>query len=174
MTVFGGAIIYAADINAWRDGPVGRLVASGAQTLTDNVQEAIDFSAEDRDTGGFHSTSVNISRVTPTVAGYYRVTGTFFISTLVNGVTIDVNIRTNGVNNLAPAGRLGGAAGHGVAAGAFSTANAFSTSCTAQVEMDGSTNYFEMMARQNSGGDDDTNQSSQFSSVLEWEYLRPL
>jgi hypothetical protein len=174
VTVFGGDIIYAADINDWRDGPCGRLVASGAQTLTDNTAVAILWAAEDRDTGSWHSTSVNTSRVTPTKSGILRVHGTLFLSTLVNGVTVDVNVRLNGVTNLAPGNRLGGAAAHGVAASAFSTANAFSVSTTAQIEVNGTTDYFELVGRQNSGGDDDTNQSSQFSSVLEWEYLRPL
>jgi hypothetical protein len=158
--------------------PIGRLVASGAQTLADNTQVAIAYSAEDRDTHNFHSTVTNNSRVTPNIEGYYRVHTTFFMSSLVNGATIDVNIRTNGSNNLAPAGRLGGAAGHTVTtSGTPSTigaGNAFSVSCTAQIEMNGSTDYFEQVARQDSNGSDDSNQSSQFSSVLEWEFLRPL
>jgi hypothetical protein len=119
------------------------------------------------------STPRRIGTPTPTIAGLYRVDATFFVSTLVNGVTIDTNLRTNGSTNLPPGPRLGGAAGHGVAASAFSTANAFSVSVTAQIEVNGSTDYWEHMARQNSGGNDDTNQSSQFSCVMEWEYLRP-
>jgi hypothetical protein len=171
-----GDRIYYQDLQYAIAPPVGRLVATSAQTLTDNTQVAIAFGSgsEDRDTDNFHSTTVNNSRVTPTIAGIYRVYGTLFVSSLVNGVTVDVNVRMNGSSNLAPGSRIGGAAGHGVAAGAFSTANAFSLDVTAQVECNGSTDYFELVARQNSASDDDSNQSSQFSSVLEWEFLRPL
>lgn len=158
------------------DIPIGRLVAQAAQTLADNTQVALTFgtSSEVYDTHNFHSESTNNSRVTPTVAGYYRVYGTVFMTSLANGTTLDLNVRTNGANNLAPGPRLGGAAGHSVAGGAFSTAQAWSISVTALVSMNGSTDYFELMARQNSDASDDTNASSQFSSVLEWEFIRPL
>lgn len=169
-----GDIAYWSDVSLVLYPPVGRLVANSSQSLTDNAQVAIQYAAEDWDSHDFHSTSVNNTRVTPTVAGIYVVDATFFVSTLVNGVTIDTNLRTNGSTNLAPGPRLGGAAGHGVAASAFSTANAFSQSVHAQIACDGVSDYWEHMGRQNSGGDDDTNQSSQFSCVMEWYYLRPL
>ena len=169
-----GSLLVLGASSSGRTDHVGRLVPSGAQTLADNTQVALAFNAEDFDTGGFHSTSVNNSRVTPTVAGYYDVRGTFFTSSLVTGVTIDVNIRSNGSVNHAPGSRLGGAAGHTVNGTAIAAANAFSVSTCAILACNGTTDYFELMARQNSAGDDDTNQSSQFSSVLEWSFLRPL
>jgi hypothetical protein len=123
---------------------------------------AITFSAEDYDTHSFHSTSSNTARVTPTIAGYYEFKGTVFFGAQTTPVISDANIRFNGTTNLAAADRK------------VPTTSAFSLSCTVQIAMNGTTDYIELMGRQDSSGNTTTNQSSQFSSTLEWRFIREL
>lgn len=143
--------------------PIGRIVASGTTALADNTQVAVPFSGtDDIDTAGIHNPSSNNTRVTPTTAGYYRFIGTGFFEAQTTPVVSDVNIRKNGSTNLPPAGRYPGAT------------QAFSLPAQVEVEMNGTTDYVELVVRQDSAGADNTNQSVQFSSVLEWEFLRPV
>jgi hypothetical protein len=143
--------------------PLGRIVASGSQVLADNTQVAITFSGtDDIDTHGQHNPASNNTRVTPNVAGYYRFSGTVFFAAQTTPVISDAGFRLNGTTNIAAAGRFVPGSGNG-----------FSLSSTVMQLMNGTTDYVELMARQDSAGADDTNQSSQFSSVMEWEYLGP-
>ena len=142
--------------------PIGRLVASGTQALADNTDVAITFSVEDFDTHGFHSTSSNTSRVTPTVSGYYRFWGTVYFASQTTPVVSEARLRKNGSSNLAPAWR------------AVPSTVAFSASFTLQIDMNGTSDYIEMIGKQDSAGANNTNQSFQFSSVLEWERIRDL
>jgi len=166
MGLGAGQIAEDADftaIDATTDSkPIGRLVASGTQTLNDNVETAITFSAEEIDTHGFHSTVSNTSRVTPNVAGYYRFYGSVFFASLTTPVTAEGRLRKNGTDNIAPAHRGPG----------YTVASSGPT--TAIIAMNGTTDYVELIARQDSAGNSSTNQSIQFSSVLEWEYIRGL
>ena len=167
--VASGAPILASTINDIIRGtlnrPTGRMVASAAQALADNTQVAILFAAEDFDSANFHSTSSNTSRVTPSKAGQYRFTATgFFEAQTATTVVSDVNIRFNGATNLAPGARVG----------VPPAGQAFSLSCTVLIEMNGTTDYIELIMRQDSAGADNTNQSIQVSSALEWEYVREL
>jgi hypothetical protein len=164
MAILVGEPTYAEDVNVALYPPVGRLVAQSSQTLTDNTQTAIQFGSgsTDFDTDSFHSESVNNTRVTPTVAGYYEFVGAVFFTALTTPVSADVNIRLNGTTNLATAGRTQGAT------------LAVSIRSSAMVAMDGSTDYIELVARQDSSGSNSTNVSVQFSSSLEWKFIRPL
>ncbi len=166
--VASGAVINASTINdiirATLNRPTGRLVASGAQALADNTQVAILFSTEAFDSANFHSTSSDTSRVTPSKAGQYRFSATGFFESQASPVFSDVNFRFNGTTHLAPAERVG----------VPPAGSAFSLACTVLIEMNGTTDYIELMMRQDSGGADNTNQSVQYSSVLEWEYVREL
>lgn len=161
-----GQIVYDDDWSAIEESssqrPVGRLVASGTQALADNTDVAITFPAEEFDSHGFHSTSSNTSRVTPNVPGYYRFWGTVFFDILATPVTSETRFRKNGSSNLAPADRKPG------------QTIASSLSTTVMVDMNGTTDYIELIGKQDSAGADSTNQSSQFSSVLEWEKVRDL
>jgi hypothetical protein len=146
--------------------PIGRLVASSSQALADNTQVAVTWASEEIDTHNFHSTSVNTSRVTPTVPGVYEVRGTgFFEAQATPNPTggSDVTIRKNGSTMIPPAWRF-------VPPATF----AFSGMTTVLVEMNGSTDYFELMLRQDSAGADNTNSSVQYTSVLEWKKVRDL
>jgi hypothetical protein len=152
------------DVDALAKPPVGRIVAgSGTQALADDTQVAIQFpSADDIDTADQHNPASNNTRITPNVAGYYRFYGTTFFSDQVTPVYLDINFRKNGSTHLAPGARSPG------------STQVSSLAITALVSMNGSTDYIEMMARQNSAGADSTQQSAQFSSVIEWEYVREL
>lgn len=142
--------------------PVCRLVASGQQALPDNTATAINFTTEDVDTHGFHDNAVNPSRITPTRAGWYTVRGTVFFETQATPVISAAWIRKNGATNLPPAGRD------------VPGTQAFSRDSAALVAFNGTTDYVELIAQQDSAGADNTNQSSQFSSVLECIYERDL
>lgn len=167
-----GDPVYIADTAAIEDATTGkplvRLVANAAQSLNDNTSTAITFAAEDIDTHGFHSTVTNTSRVTPTVAGYYRVRGTVVFGSRTDYSDVNVWIRKNGVTNMAPASRCGYS---GITTTAVETGIA-----EVIVDMNGTTDYVEVVANQNNLANVavSTNQSSQFSSALEVEYLRPL
>lgn len=143
--------------------PIGRMVATGNQTLADNTQVAIQFSAaDDIDTHGQHNPASNNTRVTPNVPGYYRFYGVGFFNEQASPNVLDVNFRLNGSTNLAGGTRHPGNASHAMGLVAQVT-----------VLMNGTTDYIEFYMRQDSGGSDTTHQSSQFSSVVEWEYLGP-
>jgi hypothetical protein len=152
------------DVDALAKHPVGRIVASGTTALPDNTQVAIAFSAADEiDTHGQHNPASNNTRVTPNLAGYYRFDGTAFFNEQSTPNVLDANFRKNGTTQLAPSGRTPGSSLH-------------PTTCSTTViqSMNGSTDYVELMARQDSGGADTTHSSAQFTSVIEWEWLRPL
>lgn len=143
--------------------PIGRIVASGTQALADNTTVAITFSGTDEiDTHAFHNPSVNNTRVTPTVEGYYMFRGIGFFQAQATPVISETTIRKNGSTMLPAAGRYPG------------STQAFSLPAIVFVEMNGTTDYVELTMLQDSAGADNTNQSVQFSSTLEWEFLRPL
>lgn len=185
MSLFAGQIALDTDFLAILAGanqrPICKLVQAAAQTgLANNTQVAITFTTEDIDTDGYHSTSVNTTRITPTRPGYFITSGVVFAN--FSGLTVDVtgldaNVRKNGVTNLAPAARLG--------AGAASKVQTAYNSLHDQaiglvipptyIDMNGSTDYLELVGRGAGGGGTwATNQSAQFSSVLCCEFVRDL
>ncbi len=140
--------------------PVGRIVATGAQSIPDNTATAIAFSATDEiDTHNFHNPSSNNTRVTPTVAGYYRFTGSYFSLAMTSPVSRSCYFRKNGTTAIAPGPRDTGAQ------------ITSSQEVTAIIECNGTTDYVELMAQQDSSGAVNTGAASQQSSVMEWEFL---
>ena len=147
--------------------PVGRIVATGAQSLADNTATAITFTDTDEiDTHAQHNPGVNPTRITPNVAGYYRFYGTVTFGSRADYVDVNAWFRKNGATNMAGGQRNG-----------FSGVTTSVQTCVAQatVLMNGSTDYVELIGQQNNGANvsQTLNQSSQFSSALEWEYLGP-
>jgi hypothetical protein len=71
-----GNILTAADLNAvtkpWN--ALCQLRQSATQSITNNSVTVVLFDTEDLDPLGWHSTSSNTERVTPTIAGWYRMT----------------------------------------------------------------------------------------------------
>ncbi len=142
--------------------PLVRLVQAVAQSIADNTVTALTFSTEDLDTHGFHSTSSNTSRITPTVAGYYRLHGVYLTTYPSSLATMGAAIGKNG-SAQAPWARgnpnLGGSR---------------TSEVTAILSANGSTDYFELLAYQDSAGSANTAVGGAFSSVFECEFLRPL
>lgn len=162
MTVFAGDPIYASDINLFHDKPIGRATQSAAQALADATFVAITLTTEEYDTHGFHSTASNTSRVTPTVAGYYRFTGIVTFEAQATGVGLDVHFRLNGTQSITGAVRIPG------------TTTIVAQQLTVTVPMNGTTDYIELMGRQDSAGADNTMVNLPFACAVEWEYVRPL
>lgn len=161
-----GAETYADDINdvaaATTGKPLVRMVQTVAQSIADNTSTALTFSTEEIDTHGMHDTGANTSRITPTLEGYYTFRGSYMSGVPTTLVSLDCSLRKNGATSFAPGNR--GNAG----------AIAQSQSTTALISCNGTTDYVELMALQDSSGAVNTNVSSRFSSVFECVYERPL
>jgi hypothetical protein len=75
MATFGsfsvGQVLTAAELNA---GLPTCVLENASVSLVDGVVTQIPFSSEVTDLNGWHSTSVNNSRITPNIAGTYLVT----------------------------------------------------------------------------------------------------
>jgi hypothetical protein len=74
--------------------PIARLRATSTQSIADSTPTAITFDAEDVDTYGGHSTSVNPSRYTGQVAGWYWAAAKAFFganSTGIRRISLYVN-----------------------------------------------------------------------------------
>jgi hypothetical protein len=171
-TFFAGDELAAADLEKLNvttvAKPIGRLIQQPAsQALADNTAVAVTFGTGSTvyDTNSFHSESSNTTRVTPSIAGYYRFSGVVFFETEASPVVASANFRFNGTTNLAAAWRAG-TASIGL--------QAFSGLTQVTIAMNGTTDYVELMALQDSAGADNTNTSVHFSSTLEWEFIRPL
>jgi hypothetical protein len=148
--------------------PLVRLVQPVAQTLTHAANAALTFGtdSEEIDTHGFHSTTTNTSRVTPTVPGYYRCRAHLHMAAGANNLTqLVIGIAKNGTR-VTP---------HMVYRPDLSV-NATSASSSAIVSCNGSTDYIEAIANQQNSGSTTraTSVASPFQSSLEVEYLRAL
>lgn len=155
-----GEDILAEDLNAISQKPVVRLIQAAAQSLANASNVAVTFAAgsEDIDTDGFHDTTTNTSRITPTVAGYYRLTGTLWMSAATfNDVSLQVSIGKNG-SVTAPTKRLRYQS-------ATSTARCISVEAVLQA--DGISDYFELIGNQSTGGALNTQTGGSTASVLE-------
>jgi hypothetical protein len=174
MTVFAGNRIFASDINAIINAttakPMVRLVQQSAQSLSSDTDTAITFgaSSEDWDTHGFHDTSTNTSRITPTVAGYYRLTGAVWLAA-----------DTDVISYYSMIGKNGSVVGPRIRTSLPSTATASTTRSIQVVAVqtaNGSSDYFELFGRQLQAAAAalNTNAAASAASVFECEYLRPL
>ena len=108
------------------DGPAFSAYQSSAQTLASNTTTKLLFQAETFDTNG----NFDSSRFTPTVAGYYQITTTFYVS--ASYTTGSVSFYKNGAvyQN-----------GGGNSASPSGTANAWQS--TGLIFLNGSTDYVE-------------------------------
>ena len=149
--------------------PIVRLIATATQNLTDNTGAAITFGAGSTviDTHSFHSESVNTSRVTPTVAGYYKAWGTAAYAGQADNdpITLQTAVRFNGVDQVGNV-RVGPNTTNtprGVAAGPVI------------LLCNGTTDYIELSALQDNTDNDTTATTSSGStnSYLEVEFVRP-
>ena len=133
MATFGtyvsGQILTAAELNA---GLPTCVLTNGSLTLSDGVNTFIAFTSEVTDLYGWHSTSVNTSRITPNIAGTYLVT---FLLTNVSGTTRALaNCTKNGSSVSAPS----------IITDTPGTIDDFTT--VGFVTANGTTDYFEFQA----------------------------
>ena len=144
--------------------PIVRLIQAAAQSIPNVTSTALTFAAgsEDIDTHNFHDTVTNNTRVTPTIAGYYQVTVTY-ASSANTATQLYAVVAKNGAG-VQPLVRQTPAA----------TSSAKSVQATAIVSMNGSTDYIEGWANQNSGGALNTQVGGGINSVLEVVYLSAL
>lgn len=159
-----------ADVDTIVNRPVGRAIQAVAQSsIASGTLTAATLTTEDFDTHNFHSTSSNTSRVTPTVPGRYRAIGAVAFGGTTNYESLEVLIRKNGSTALPPATKI---------SGVTTSDNSNATQVvpvSALVECNGSGDYFEICFRGNrTSGTVATVISSQYATVLEWEYIGPL
>jgi hypothetical protein len=141
----------------------GRIVQTVTQALADNTLNMVIFSGADvMDYGNAHNPASNNTRVTPTKAGVYRFHGNVAIGAMTTPVFSEAYFRKNGTTALEGGARSAGAA------------TTHSQDCSALVAMNGTTDYIELATRQDSAGAGSTQVSLQYTSVLEWEWVRPL
>jgi hypothetical protein len=151
-----------ADVEALDNPVFGRLIQPATQGLADNTLNMIQFgtSSEVVDVGGSHSESTNNTRVTPTAAGWYDFRGCVAFGGLTaTAVFSETYFRKNGTTAIEGAGREQGS---GAGAGTHSR------QCQAFIYCNGTTDYVELAARQDSGGAASTVVSFQYTSTLEW------
>lgn len=148
--VSAGGKVFASDINAVINGSTKRplcILRKATITTVANNGAALLWDTEDVDTDGWHSTSSNTSRITPTKAGWVELSGCIGWAVGANtttrrGIAVDFN---------------GGSRRYGTMAVPSATAsqNVYVTSSWI-LSFNGTTDYAELIAYQNSGGNLDT------------------
>jgi hypothetical protein len=140
-----------------------RQVSGLTQALAASTPAAISMTGEDIDTLNGHSTSVNTSRFTPTVAGQWRFWGQLVVAT-GTALTMAVQFRKNGnVDIRAPYGM-------------FTTTTqgfAFNTcQCHAVLQLNGTTDYVELWGNVSNAINTAANLTDAFSYMI-GEYWGP-
>lgn len=117
--------------------------ANGAtQSIANTTPTALTFTApEIADTHGFHSTSVNPSRITPTIPGRYRCTGMAAVAPTASG-PFTVQFRKNGAVVL-------GSAAYGTEHAVNQAFAANTAETEATISCNGSTDYIELFVNFN-------------------------
>ncbi len=172
MAAVAGGIIQIGDYNTLANytiyRPLVKLVAQSAQNLNSATLTAILFGAgsEDIDTHGFHDPVSNTSRITPNVPGYYRFSGTLWLSGAVTLQHFYAGVSKNGtlqnpINRVKPN---------------TATTAAQSAQTGLILPMNGSTDYVELIGNQTDSGAAvrATTTGAGTVCVFEAEFLRPL
>lgn len=166
MGTDAGQIFLDEDIDSIKaasdEKPVVFVYLSGTQSIPDNTITALSFGSENFDTHGFHSTSVNPTRITPNVPGIYRVTGTAYLAAATDYTLVRVSARKNG-SVQAPAGQSGEDV-NSIASWFFTTL----------LEFNGTTDYVEMVITQDNSANAARNAqaSNPLITVFEMVYER--
>lgn len=148
----GGQIVSNSFVVAqWVDGlifslnpPLCQVYATVSQSIPDNAATAILYDSEVTDLYGMHSTSSNTSRITPTAPGYYEVSGGAVYGFNANG-SRKCQPYVNGAPINYASGQVppvGASSGLGTAVGCP----------TVELFFNGTTDYVELFAFQDSGG----------------------
>jgi hypothetical protein len=124
-------------LTALEANPMCKLSQNTAQTITNNSPTPITFTGvEEYDPTGMHDPASNTSRITPTKAGWYLITGAVPFPSRTDW-TMLMCYALKGGNALNPAGRIGLAG---------STNNLQMVSFTTFAPFNGSTEYVELVA----------------------------
>lgn len=115
------------------------IVRKSTVTSVDNNGEVLTWDTEDTDLSGLHSTSSNTSRITPNVAGWYRISATIHWAANATGRRATA-VSKNG--SIAAYGQISPGSSVGTT----------STVITRTLQANGTTDYFEVFAYQDSGG----------------------
>lgn len=141
--------------------PIVRLVQSVVQSIPDNVGTALTFTTEDEDSYNFHDPVTNNTRITPSIAGWYTFRGTYFSATLTTPVLLACYMRKNGAT-IPPGNRS-----------LYQAAVVSpSVNCSALISMNGTTDYVEFVALQDSAGAVNTAISAYIASTFECIFER--
>ena len=172
MGTAAGQILEDADFTAIKQSssekPVGRITVSGGQNLAHNAYTAVIFNVEDIDTHGQHDLVTNTTRVTPNVPGVYRVYGSVCVGGRTDWTWFEVTIRPNGSTPIAPSFRD--------RPPVTDSGQTLEYGATALVECNGTTDYFEVVARHVNvaAAVQITASSVHLTSSCEWEKVRDL
>jgi hypothetical protein len=144
--------------------PVVQVYLSGVQSIPDNTLTALSFGSENFDSHGFHSVSVDPSRLIPNIAGIYRMTGVVYFAGRTDWSQVKVVSRKNGSTELAPSMEWGNVVTTGTHGFRYSGLIAFN----------GTTDYVEMCVLQNNGANVAVNAlaGNPSISLIEMEYIR--
>jgi len=151
----GNVLIFTSNVSAGTTGatvswnqiyppPIFRARQTSTQTINNGVTTKLTYTTEDFDTAGFYDPST--SRFQPSIPGYYQLTATIRLTSVINNHRIDLAFYVNGVENIADGGNQQGTNDSGM-------------SITALVFLNG-TQYVEVYVNQNSGGNRSTLNSS--------------
>lgn len=153
------------DIAELVDPVVCFLVQAAVQSIPDNVATALTFATGSTivDTHTSHSESVNTTRITPPKPGVYEFGGEYVTQGMTTPASRSAHVRKNGATALAPGARDAG-----------TTITSSPGGVLTITEMNGSSDYCEFMATQDSAGATNTSASAQLSSTFYCKYLRPL
>jgi hypothetical protein len=143
--------------------PLVRLVAQATQSIAAAVAVQFGTGSEEVDTHGFHDTATNNSRITPTVAGWYRLTATVNMQSAAYSQILMV-FRKNAAN-VAPLVPFRPDAAAAAAGG---------VQLTATVSANGSGDYFEIVTQSTPAGTTAFASGGVQTSVFECEFIRPL
>ena len=146
-----GDVVTASELNTHvrdnltelRASQTCRVYRSTAQSISNDTVTLVAMDAETSDAPGWHSTASNTDRVTPTVAGLYLiVAGASFAANDVG--SREVSILRNGTG-----GQSVASMGRGMDVNIVNSAN---LTITGVFPANGSSDYFGLAVRQNSGG----------------------
>jgi hypothetical protein len=174
VDVSGDMLAMANSLETLLAFPLCKLILNAAFGVANNSNAvSIPFgsgSENIKTAAGMHSTSVNTTRVIPTIPGYYEVTGNTVFATNTSGY----RTHTIGKNGVRQAPETGVYTAAGLAAGA----NTPLPPVTSILSANGTTDYFELFAFQNSGGTlnvvGDASPTTTGNTMLLVKYLRPL
>lgn len=155
--------------------PICKIVQQSTQSMASNATNAITFgtSSEAIDTHNFHSEVTNNTRITPNVAGYYRVTGKVAFGARADFRVVDCWLRMNGSTTIPGSSGRNNYSTYSGTNG--TTSSQVMVQCESILSFNGSTDYVEMLGVQTNvaAADPSTIVSGQFASVLEVEYIGP-